>query len=105
MDDPSPGWLGVPRDVERLPRPALGRRPRDLPLLLLALPRADGEDFERDRDGDADLLFDRDAPDRPAGRFVAVVTVRNRVVPERPDQGDPGSPGALVLLSYIPTEC
>ena len=58
-----------------------------------AFPLVAFEGFERDRDEDAALLFDRDAPDRPAGRFVAVVTVSNRVVPERPDQGDTCDPG------------
>jgi hypothetical protein len=66
---------------------AAARRPLPLPA---GLPFEEPEFFERDRDEDAGLLFDRDAPDRPAGRFVAVVTVSNRVVPERPDQGDTG---------------
>ncbi len=58
-----------------------------------AFPLVAFEGFERDRDGAAGLFFERAAPDRPAGRFVAVVTVSNRVVPERPDQGDTCDPG------------
>src|SRR5271156_224034 len=42
----------------------------------------------RERAVDADLPLDREAPDRPAGRLVAVVTVRNRVVPLRRHHGD-----------------
>ena len=46
------------------------------------------EDLERDRADDADLPLDRDAPDRPAGRLVAVVTVGNRVLPQGHHHGD-----------------
>ena len=35
-----------------------------------------------------DRPFDREAPDRPAGRLVAVVTVRNRLLPQGHRHGD-----------------
>src|SRR5664280_511851 len=37
-----------------------------------------------DRDGADDLPFGRDAPDRPAARLVAVVTVGTRLLPDGP---------------------
>jgi hypothetical protein len=43
---------------------------------------------ERDRDEAADRPLEREAPDRPAGRLVAVVTVGNRLVPQRHRHGD-----------------
>jgi hypothetical protein len=54
------------------------------------LRRRDVVDLERDRADDADLLLDRDAPDRPAGRLVAVVTVRHSVLPQGHRNGDTG---------------
>lgn len=52
-------------------------------------PRADAlADLERERVPDAALPLDRAAPERPAGRLVAVVTVGNRVAPESPRHGD-----------------
>jgi hypothetical protein len=58
-------------------------RPRWAPFPLVDL-EAPG----RDRVVVADLPFDREDPDRPAGRLVAVVTVSNRVLPQRPRHGD-----------------
>ena len=49
--------------------------------------------FERERFAGADLALDREAPDRPAGRLVAVVTVGNRVVPLRRRYGDTAGAG------------
>ena len=45
---------------------------------------------ERDRDWEADCLFDREVPDPPAGRLVAVVTVRHRLLPLGGPEGDTG---------------
>ena len=74
------------RRGDREPAPWPLRRPE-------AFPRGVAEGFEPDRDDAVGLFLERGAPDRPAGRFVAVVTVSNRVVPERPDQGDTCDPG------------
>jgi hypothetical protein len=86
-----PGGSGWPRRTEEF-EPA---RPRgDAPRFADA--------FEPERFGGADLALDREAPDRPAGRLVAVVTVRNRVVPLRRLHGDTtGGPQTVTITGTI----
>ena len=62
---------------------AAGRRARPCPTWLFF-----AEAPRRDRDGGVALPLGRDAPDRPAGRLVAVVTVGHRLLPAPAGQWD-----------------